>query len=82
MFSQTMMPMSTIVPMAMAMPDSATTLASTPKVFIAMKHIRTASGSNALIRNELRRCITITITTMIVTRISSTSAVFSVPSVS
>ena len=46
MFSQRMMPMSTIVPMAMAMPDRATMLASTPKVFIAMKHISTASGSS------------------------------------
>ena len=82
MFSQTMIPISTIVPMAMAMPDSATMFASTPNSFIAMKHIRTASGSTAEIKIELRRCMTITITTMIVTRISSTSAVFSVPSVS
>ena len=74
--------MSTIVPMAMAMPDRATMLASTPNVFMAMKHISTASGSSALISNELRRCITITRITMIVTRISSISAVFSVPSVS
>ena len=47
-------------------------LASTPNVFIAMKHISTASGNNALIRIELRRCITITRMTMMVTRISST----------
>ena len=82
MFSQRMMPMSTIVPMAMAMPERATMLASTPNVFMAMKHINTASGNSALISSELRRCITETRITMIVTRISSTSAVFSVPSVS
>ena len=50
--------------------------------FMAMKHISTASGSKRAISSELRRCITITSTTMIVTRISSTSAVFSVPRVS
>ena len=44
MFSETMIPISTIVPIAIAMPDSATTLASTPAYFIAMKHISTASG--------------------------------------
>ncbi len=77
-----MMPISTIVPIAMAMPERATMFASTPKSFIAMKHISTASGSTAEIKIELRRCMTITITTMIVTRISSTSAVLSVPRVS
>ena len=60
MFSQMITPMSTIAPIAIAMPDSATMLAATPNVFIAMKHIRTASGSRALMSSELRRCITIT----------------------
>ena len=82
MFSVRIIPISTIVPIAIAMPDNATMFASTPNVFMAMKHIKTASGSSALIRNELRRWTTITRITMIVTRISSNSAVFNVPSVS
>ena len=44
MFSVTIIPISTIVPMAMAMPESATTLASTPNVFMAIKLINTARG--------------------------------------
>ena len=82
MFSQRMMPMSTIVPIAIAMPDRATTLASTPNVFIAIKHSSTASGSKELMSNELRRWSTDTRITITVTRISSTRAVLSVPSVS
>ncbi len=82
MFSHRMMPISTMVPMAIAIPDRATMLASTPNVFMAMNTIKTASGNNALMRMELRRCSTITRITMIVTRISSDSAVLSVPSVS
>ncbi len=74
--------MSTIVPIAMAIPDRATMLASTWNTRIAIKHISTASGSRALIRIELRKCITMTRITMTVTRISSTSAVLSVPKVS
>ncbi len=74
MFSQITIPMSTIVPIAMAIPERATMLASTPKNFIAMKHIRTAIGSNPLIKMLLRRCITMRITTMIVIRISSLKA--------
>lgn len=81
-FSQMIIPISTIVPMAIAMPDSATIFASTPKVFIAIKHIRTAKGSRPLMRIELLRCTTKTMTTMIVTRISSVRAVFNVPKVS
>ena len=42
-----MIPISTIVPIAIAMPDKATMFASTPKVFMAMKHINTASGNKA-----------------------------------
>ncbi len=74
MFSQMMMPISTMVPMAMAIPLSATMLASTPTCFIAIKHIRIARGSSAPIRTLLRRCTTITMTTMIVTSTSSVSA--------
>jgi hypothetical protein len=44
-FSVTMTPMSTMVPMAMAMPASATTFASTPNSFMRMKPMSTASGS-------------------------------------
>jgi len=56
--------------------------ATSANVFIAMKQMSTASGSDVLITSELRKCRTETSTTMIVTRISSDSAVFSVPSVS
>jgi hypothetical protein len=82
LFSLTTSPMSTIVPLAMAMPDSATLLASTPKIFMPMKLMSTASGSNPEIINELLRCMTMTMTTMAVTRISSVSAWFRVPRVS
>ena len=45
MFSTRITPMSTMVPMAMAMPDRATMLASIPNTFMATKTISTASGS-------------------------------------
>ena len=82
MLSQMTTPMSTIVPIAIAIPESATTLASTPKCFIAMKHINTDSGNRPEIIPALRRCATISSTTSTVTRISSRSASLSVPSVS
>jgi len=82
MFSQRTMPMSTIVPMAMAMPDRATMFASTPKCLIAMKHIRMANGSMPPISTLLRMCNTITITTISVTSTCCVNAVLSVPSVS
>ena len=82
MFSQMTIPMSTIVPMAMAMPDRATMLASTPKSFIATKHISTANGSIAPISTLERRWIIMTMTTTSVTSISWTRASLSVPSVS
>ncbi len=81
-FSQITMPISTMVPMAMAIPERATMLASTPKSFMAMKHISTASGKSPEMRMELRRCATIKSTTMMVTRISSNNAAFNVPRVS
>ena len=77
-----MMPISTIVPMAIAMPESATIFASTPIVFIAIKHINTARGKRPLISMEILKFITKTSTTMMVTKISSTSAAFNVPNVS
>ena len=81
-FSPTMTPMSTIVPMAMAIPDSATMFASTPKTLIAMKAPRIASGRMAETRNDVARCPTITSTTSTVTSTSWEIAVLSVPSVS
>ena len=71
-----------MVPIAIAIPDSATILASTPKTFIAIKQISIARGSSALINTELLRCNTRTITTIIVTSISSVRAVLNVPNVS
>ena len=46
MFSQSTIPISTMVPIAIAIPESATTLASTPATFIAIKQIKTAKGSS------------------------------------
>ena len=74
--------MSTMVPMAIAIPERATTLASTWEIFMAMKQISTARGRRPEIRNELRRWRTITSTTIMVMRISSASASLSVPRVS
>ncbi len=82
MFSLSTIPMSTIVPIAIAMPDSATTFASTRKSFMKMKVNSTAIGKSAEISTEERRCINMKSTTMIVTRISSPIAFLSVPSVS
>ena len=82
MFSEITMPTSTMVPIAMAIPERATMLASTRKVFIATKVIPMARGSSPAISSELRRWRTRTATTTIVTRISSESAELSVPRVS
>ena len=82
MFSQMTMPMSTMVPMAMAMPDRATMLASTPKTFMAIKHISTANGSMAPIRTLPRRLPTISTTTRTVMSTSFRRAAPSVPRVS
>ena len=82
MFSVTTIPISTMVPMAMAIPERATIFASTPNTFMAMKHMRTASGSNPEMSMELLRCMTMMRTTMMVTRISPARAELSVPSVS
>ncbi len=76
------MPMSTIVPMAMAMPDNATTFASTPENRMQMKEKRTARGSTPEINAALRRWSTIKMTTMMVTRICCRTAFSSVPRVS
>ena len=81
-FSETIIPISTMVPMAMAIPDRATILASTPKSFIPTKTIRTVKGSRLVIRKEDFRCINMTKITMMVIKISSRSACFRVPNVS
>ena len=52
------------------------------KILIKIKAIRIARGRRAEIRAELRRCITITTTTIMVTRISSDKAEFKVSRVS
>ncbi len=69
MLSQTTMPMSDSVPMAMAMPDSDTMLASTPNSFIATKQPSTASGITELISRLLRRCITMSTMTTTTTSV-------------
>ena len=71
MFWHVMMPMSTMVPIAMAMPESDTRLASTLKSRIAMKENATASGMTALTSSESFSCAAMTITTMVVIRICS-----------
>src|SRR5699024_1474095 len=70
-FSQSTMPISTITPMAIAIPVSETMLASTEASFIAMNVISTATGSIPEMSNDVRRFSTITTITMIVIIISS-----------
>ncbi len=81
-FSERMTPTSTMVPMAMAIPERATILASTPKSFMLIKTISTATGSNPDIRMEARRLNTITTITRMVTKISRVRASLRVPRVS
>ena len=76
------MPISTIVPMAMAMPERATMLASMPKTFIAAKQASTASGNSPETNTAPRKFITSASTTITVTSTSSLRARSSVPSVS
>ena len=82
MFSDNITPTSTIVPIAIAIPESATIFASTPKSFMVIKTIKTATGNNPDISIEARRLKTITIMTKIVIRISKIKASLSVPNVS
>ena len=76
------MPISTMVPMAMAMPERATILASTPKTFMAAKQASTASGNSPETSAAPRRFSTSTSTTITVTKTSSLRARSSVPKVS
>ena len=71
-----------MVPMAMAIPESATILASTPNIFMAMNTIKTATGSSPDISTEARRLKTIMMMTKMVISISKVSASLSVPKVS
>ena len=81
-FSTSTIPMSTITPMAMAIPDNATILASTPKKCIKIKVISTPNGNNPATITEARRFNTNTIITMILIRISCERADSRVPMVS
>ncbi len=81
-FSERITPTSTMVPIAMAIPERATILASTPKSFMEINTISTATGSNPEISTEARRLNTITIITRTVISISSVRASLRVPSVS
>ena len=81
-FSVNTIPISTIVPMAIAIPESATIFASTPNQRIPKNAKRTAIGRRSAIKIAERKCITIIKTTMIVIKISSISALESVSSVS
>ena len=71
-----------MVPIAMAIPDKATILASTPKNFIATNTIKTATGNKPEINIEARKLNTITMITKIVIKISKVKASLSVPNVS
>ncbi len=82
MFSHSTMPMSDMVPTAMAMPDRETMLASMPKNFIAPNPMRTARGISEETRMPVRRLVSMRTMTMIVIRTSWLIAVLSVSSVS
>ena len=82
MFSNSTIPKSTMVPMAIAIPDSATILASTRVYFIAMNTIRTATGNRAETNKAARMFPIITIITSTTTNNSSKSASSKVPRVS
>ena len=82
MFSERMTPTSTMVPMAMAIPDKATILASTLKKNMAIKTMSTATGSKPAISKEALRLKTMTTMTKMVIKISKLRASFRVPKVS
>ncbi len=82
MFSVNTMPTSTITPIAMAIPERATMLASTPNWRITIKVISTPTGSRLEIMIEARMFITSTNTTRILMSISCSRANSRVPRVS
>ncbi len=81
-FSESITPTSTIVPIAIAIPDNATIFASTLKNFIAINTIKTATGNNPEIKIDARKLKTIMRITRIVIKISNVKASFNVPNVS
>ena len=81
MFSDKIIPKSTIVPMAIAIPESATIFASTANNFIAIKTMRTATGNKPETTIDILRLRSITRTTKIAINISKYKAELSVPSV-
>ena len=81
-FSESMTPTSTIVPIAIAIPDNATILASTLKSFIAINTIKTATGNKLEIKIEALKLKTIIKITKMVIKISKINASLSVPNVS
>jgi hypothetical protein len=81
-FSERITPTSTIVPMAIAIPERATILASTLNSFMLINTIKTATGNNPEISIEALKLNTIIIITNMVISISRVSASFKVPIVS
>ena len=81
-FSIITTPTSTITPMAMAIPERATILASTPTIFMTMKVLMTANGSIPAMTTEARRLRTSISTTMIQISTSWVNASSRVPMVS
>ncbi len=75
-------PTSTITPIAIAMPDSATTFASTPTSFIKTNVQSTVSGSMAAITTDARKFSTKMSTTIMQMSTSSVRELSSVPIVS
>ena len=82
MFSETMMPISTIVPIAMAMPASDMMFAPTPTKCIAMNDINTAAGRQMATTMLLRMCRRKSRMMMAVMMISSRNACVNVAIVS
>ena len=77
-----MTPTSTIVPIAIAIPESATILASMLNSFMATKTIKTATGNNPEIKMEALKLKTIIIITKMVINISNVNASLRVSKVS
>ena len=73
-FSQIIMPIATMAPIPITIPDKETIFASIWNTFIPMNVSRTARGSTIEITKELLKCITHNNITIIVTKISSSKA--------
>ncbi|MEZ4930188.1 MAG: hypothetical protein R2777_09320 [Chitinophagales bacterium] len=76
------MPLSTIVPTAIAIPERAIYCINAIKYFMAIKHIKTATGNEAATNKEDLKLNSIKITTIIVISISNPNASCKVPNVS